>query len=69
MSSAAERMAIMRERRAKGEVVVTLLLGRNVTSPLVERGFLDSDEALDANAVTVAICRHLRDTLVNGVLA
>ena len=64
MATAAERMAQMRARRARGEVIVTLLLGPNVTGPLADLGLLDADEATDANAVTLAICRHLRDTLV-----
>ncbi len=66
MASAAERMALMRDRRAKGEVVVTLLIGQSVTSPLVERGLLDADETTDANAVTMAVCRHLRGTLIRA---
>ena len=66
--TAAKRMAVMRERRARGEVVITLLLGPNVTTSLVERGLLGLDETTDANAVTVAICRHLRASLIHGAM-
>ena len=64
--TAAKRMAVMRERRARREVVVTLLLGPNVTIPLVNLGLLDANAATDANAVTVAICRHLGVSLIRA---
>ena len=66
-TAAAERMAIMRERRARGETVVTMLLGRNAVAGLVALGLLDDNAVNDANAVTVAVSRHLHHTLVAGV--
>jgi hypothetical protein len=62
-TAAALRMRLVRLRRDRGDTVVTMLIGQAAVNRLVERGLLDPGAAGDANAVTSALSRHLRDSL------
>jgi hypothetical protein len=61
-----QRMRLTRERRRRGEVVVTMLLGARAQAALASRGFLAPDGAGDVVAVTEALSGFLRENLLGA---